>query len=635
VNDNENSLSKRLSDLDEGSAQMADSAVIEEDKALDDEKIIMSQSTMYIDPAPNKLSERLVAFMKRVTAGLVRVPIVIVIFGVCLITLLVQGYRLNVAPDVFSDEGVYLLVSLNIAKGFGPVLMKGHEVFLWHPPLYMLIESVYIKLAGLTNANMLTAALSVRYLNIIFSALTAGLLILFGRKLHSYKAGLIMALLFLMDPYVQRINRRNMLETLAMLFVLLGFYFFFTRRAHLTKWQRLASGTAFGLALLTKEPMLLELCALIVYVLWSRRSQLRDIVWTTAIAFAIYLIYPAWLISVNQERNFLAYFLFGAERVVASATNHTAPVPSSSIVLVSASRDYILNSLWLRLSQYGTSYLLIAFAALFTGILFVQFRDQLMARYLIVWSIFSFGLGLVVGRVSDQYFYYLMVPSIIIAGYVLALHFDLAFTALSKKIPHARVRRLFSWASIAYVYRGMWRPVFLLFVVMFLCNGLVWTMTYVVGSDDAYMNVIRYVETSIPHNTDIEASDDVAVYYLSPPYNILLDRDVRTILDRHARYFIMSAKDAWGGYDGMTPQLYHWIIENSHPLFVQNDLSFWTVGVYRLNTGTTEPLPPLAQQNLSPILPPSSWRDSSVPLYPFHLRPLQIVPIIQKGTYLQ
>lgn len=609
-----NSGPKKLHAFNKSYAQMNTHVAAEEEDALNVERAAMEQNGIYVDPTQEKSS------------GLARVPLAVVILVVCVVTLIVQGYRLGVAPDVFSDEGVYLLVGTNIAKGLGPVLGGGQGVYLWHPPLYMLIEGVYIKLAGLTNVDALTALLSVRYLNIIFSAITAGLLVLFGRKLHSLKAGLIMAVLFLLDPYVQRINRRNMLETLAMLCVLLGFYFFFTRQARLTKWQRLASGIAFGLALLTKEPMLLELCALIVYVLLFRRSQLRDIVWVTGSACAIYLIYPAWLTSIGQENNFLIYMRFGVQRIIASITNsQTTPAPN--ITLVSASQDYILNSLWLRLFQYGTSYLLIALVVLFIGILILQLRHLLVARYLIVWGIFSFGFGLVVGHISDQYFYYLVVSSIIIAGYVLALHFDLAFASFPKRVARIQRGRLFSRASIASMYRRMWRPMFAIFVVMFLCNGLVWVKTYAVGTDDAYMQTIRYVQATVPHHTAIEASDDVAVYYLSPPYDILLDRDSQTILGRRARYFIMSSKDAWGGYDAMTPEFYNWIIQNSRPIFVHNDQSFWTVGLYELKVTPIKPLSDARTGAQKKVSVPSSLSARStnyVPLYPLDVRSLDM-----------
>jgi hypothetical protein len=514
----------------------------------------------------------------------VRMALTLCIVG--LITLLIQGYHLSTAPDIFSDEGVYLLVGLNIAKGLG--LVVDHTAFLWHPPGYMVIEALYIKLTGLTNADTLTAVLSVRYLNVFFSACTAVLLVLFGYKLHSYKAGLFMAALFIMDPYVQRINRRNMLETLAMLCILLGLYIFFTRRPHLTKWQRFAAGSAFGLAVLTKEPMFLELLALIIYVLLFKRHQIRDVIWVVATAIGIYLLYPLGIIASGQWRSYLSYKFFGISRIINLLTNHQST--SASITLVAATRSDLLSIILNKLIQYGMSYLLIALATFFTGLLILRYRHLIAARYLITWSLFSLGFGLILGRVSDQYFYYLIVPSIVVSGYMLATLFETALLPSLKKVSKkaSTLRKNSARFSIpAAAYQVMWRSVFALFCVMFLYDSSIWAKTYALGSDDAYMNMIRYIKINIPEGEMIEVSDDVAVYYLYPSYVTLLDRNPTTIMNRHVRYFIMSVKDAEGGFDAMTPQLYTWVIQNSHPLFVQNDLSFGKIGVYQLTTTAT------------------------------------------------
>jgi len=535
--------------------------------------------------------KRFLSLVLQAQGILERTPVAVVAVVVFLVTLLVHGYRLNAAPDVFSDEGVYLLVGNSLASGAG--LTINHSVFLWHPPAYFLVEAAYIKLAGLTNADPLSALLSVRYLNIFFSASTAVLVMLFGRKLHSYKAGLIMVALFLMDPYVQRINRRGMLETLAMLCVLLGVYIFFTRRPHLTMWQRLGAGVAFGLAMLTKEAMFLELFALIATVLWFRRSQLRDVAWVAAIAWAVYLPYPIWELAMGQGNGYLYFQFFDIDRILSSITGPHLPPPSGVDPTSGAAKTFSLDNLQILLSQYGMSYLLIALAAIFTVVLILRFRHLVAARYLITWfwhlvaarylitwSICSFASGLVLGRVSDQYFYYLIVPSIIVAGYVLA---SLLETYLRSRSPEKMStfdlnRPVFARNSIEY--KMLWRPIFAIFIVIFLYNCYVWADKYAVGSDDAYIKVIEYVRTHIPTGETIETSDDAAYYFLSPSYDVRLDRSTKIIMDRCERYFIMSSKDAWGGYEEMTPQFYDWVLENSRPLFIQDDQSFWKIGVY-------------------------------------------------------
>ena len=498
-------------------------------------------------PTPSRLSGIyfLVLQAQRV---LKHTPLGVMAVIVGLVTLLVHGYRLSAAPDIFSDEGIYLLLGQNVAKGVGLVI--NHQPFFYHPPAYLLIEAAYIRLMGLTNADALTTLLSVRYLNIFFSALTASFILLFGHKLHSYKAGLIMVALFLMDPYVQRINRRNMLETLAMLCLLLGFYIFFTSEKHLTKRQWIGSGIAFGLATLTKEPMFLPLIALLGIAVWTRRTQLADAVRVIVIACLLYLAYPLGEIVSGNGSSYLAFKLSQIGSVVISITGHG--LVASSQKTVSVGHIQSLSG------EYASSYVLLALAGLSTIILFLRFRHLVAARYLFAWSIFSFGYVIILGRLSDQYFYFLIVPSaVIVNGYVLTEFFEVA--------QHRR------WLSIVLS---------LSLCLLLLYNSSIWAVKYVYSSDNGYTTIIRYLQAHVRAGAIVDASDDVTNYLLSSTYDIRFDRHTQDVIDRHEQYFIMSSKDAWGGYNDTTPQFYNWVIHNSQPLVVEQEDTFWTIGLY-------------------------------------------------------
>ncbi len=535
-----------------------------------------------ISPAYDDVAQKQASFLSRARAIVAHVPVWVLIALAGLVTMLVQGYRLGVAPDIFSDEGVYFLVAANIAQGHG--LIVDHSAFFWHPPAYMLIEAIYLKFVGLAYANPLTGVLAARYLNIFFAGCTTVALILFGRKLHSYKAGFVIAAFFLLDPYVQRINRRNMLETLAMLCILLGLYFFFTTHARNTHWQRLGAGIAFGVALLVKEAMVLELLVPVLYVVWCKRSQVRDLFWVIGTAFAIYLLYPLWSLVVGEWNDYLSYKSFGIDRVLVRLQSAQATPTSSTITLV-GSKGSLFDAILARLAQYGMSYVLIALAAMLAIVLAVRFRHVESAQYLAVWNIFSIGFGFVLGGVSDQYFYYLIVSSICVAGYIVILLLDGNSSTYAKNMLLDRSYWGQRFSSVyLFLFRMLWRPLIAVFILMLLVNSATWTRTYALGTDDAYMSIVTYIKAHFPRGETIEASDDVAYYYLSPSYTIRLDRDPTTIENLHARYFILSSKDAQGGYDAMTPQLYNWVIQNSHPLLVQNDLSFAQIGLYQLNT---------------------------------------------------
>src|SRR6266511_4827828 len=95
-------------------------------------------------------------------------------FFICL-TFALLSYRINVAPDLFADEGLYYTVGHNIAMGQGLRELNG-EVFVWHPPLYPLIEAAYLKLFGLVGAQPISAIYRLRLINVLAATLTTGLL---------------------------------------------------------------------------------------------------------------------------------------------------------------------------------------------------------------------------------------------------------------------------------------------------------------------------------------------------------------------------------------------------------------------------------------------------------------------------
>jgi 4-amino-4-deoxy-L-arabinose transferase-like glycosyltransferase len=500
---------------------------------------------------------------------------------VFLVALLIQGYRLSSAPDVFDDEGYYLQPALNLAKGHG-LVGAGHTVFVVQPPGYMAIEAVYIKLTGLTSADPLAALFSVRNLNIFFSAITAVLLMLFGRKLYNYAAGLAAAALFIMDPYVVRINRRSMLETLAMLCVLFGIYIFFTRQPHLTALQRLSAGVAFGLALLTKEPMALELLILAAYVAMFRRSQIRDMAWVAATAFLVYLPYPLWALAIGQWNTFLSVKRDQLVRIPRALAD-MLPGASSQASSPSAYAHSPQNLLDL-LPQYGTSYVVIALAAISSFILILRFGHLIAVRYLTTWTLLSFVVGWAVVLVSDQYVYYLIVPCIVVCGFVLALLLDSTVYPVSLRTSPFRERRGTVSARASAVARHLWKPILALFlVILFYADYVSWMAHYTVGSDNAYIKAIEYVRSHVPKGATIVTDGAGMTVFLSS-YEVTLDRDPNVIVAKHEHYFILSSKNV--GYGTTTPQYYSWVVRHSRPLFVQEDRSFWKVGVYlRTETG--------------------------------------------------
>ncbi len=566
-----------------------------------------------------------------------------------------HGYRLSAAPDFLADEGLYFLPGRNLASGAG--LLGDRGVFFWHPPVYFLVEAVYIKLAGLLDDDVVTALYSVRWLNVSFSAATAGLLVLFGRKLHSYKAGLLMAGIFVLDPYVQRINRRGMLETLAMLFTLIGLYIFFTRRQGPTRWQQLGAGVAFGLAILTKEPMALELLAVLGFAAWSGWARLRDAVHVAAIASLVYLVYPIWAVAIGQGDSYFRFRSYGLGRFFSLLKGADWQPPGIDVltaaglrllndVLVAIGRfpSHLLGVLgglalvilllrfrhraearylaifgticcgligfslvggtlrtWFfslrtnrspplvenvltMLSQYLMSYLVIVLGVLFTAILVLRFRHRAEARYLAMWSVVSYGFigfGLTFGKISDHFFYYVILPAIAVVGYVLAALLESAASPLAEEQDRiGQPLRGPGWPVRAKpVGVRLVLPVSAL-LVMSLYNGYQWLDTYGRGVDNSYARIYRYVRENVPPGETISVGSDVSNYLFSPDYVIQFHRNPKSVTDEQVRYFILSSKDSWGPYHSLRREFYDWVMQETRPLIEAEGVTFWKLGLY-------------------------------------------------------
>ncbi|MBA2679070.1 MAG: hypothetical protein H0U76_11825, partial [Ktedonobacteraceae bacterium] len=131
-------------------------------------------------------------------------------------------------------------------------------------------------------------------------------------------------------------------------------------------------------------------------------------------------------------------------------------------------------------------------------------------------------------------------------------------------------------------------------VSLFLCLLLLfntgeWIYTYGYQSDNGYAKILAYVQTHIPPEEPIVLSDDVGYYLLPSDYTIHFDRTKTSILEQKDHYFIMSSKDRWGGYNDTTPEFYDWVLHNSKPIIVEQENTFWTIGLYYMKGSVDHP----------------------------------------------
>lgn len=521
--------------------------------------------------AGRELPQDAVTAIRRVTPLRIPVPerrIWLVAIAVVFATIVIQGYRLSAAPDVFGDEGAYLTVARNLANGAG--LTGPNGLFLWHPPLYMLIEAALIKLLGLGHAEPLSVLFTVRWINIAFSAATAGLLVLFGYRLRGLRMAAFVGVLFVLDPYVQRINRRNMLETATIFFVALALYLFVSGDTRTSLWRWLGPGLAFGLALLTKEPAAFFLLVPFAYSLFGARDRLGDARRATLTAAGLYLCYVAALAGAGGARAYWAYKSYGLERVSHALVDSPLGAPPGGRTLQIAHKVLAETNLVILTGQYASSFVLIGLAVVSAIILPLRFRRDRNVRLLVAWMAVSLASGAVLVRISDQYLYYVIVPAILGASYLL----DAAFS----------IRRRTFAPSAAAVLAA---------VPLAGCVGFAgyrWVANYVTGSDNCYSVVAAYVRSHVPPGQTIESSNEVSNYFLAGRYDVRMDRGPAMLAALDVDVFILSFKDLWAGNQGTTPAFYDWVTRHSHLVLACYGATYWDLSLYYRGNITGSPV---------------------------------------------
>jgi hypothetical protein len=477
-----------------------------------------------------------------------------------LLALVLHGFRVTSAPDIFGDEGLYNLVARHLATGAG--LVDDVGTFVWHPPGYPVLLSLWAQVTGSLNIDFTTAILDSRYLNVIFSALTAALLVMFGRRLLDLRAGILMGLLFTGDLFVQRINRRSMIETSVMFLMLIGLYVFYTQRNRVSGKRVIGAGLALGAAVLTKEVAAIAIVGLGVYVGLFQRRLIGSFVKVVTIAGAMYAAYVAWGLTTDPDR-FLAFKLGALTRIIGIGRGL---VPREARIDTGINPG-IVERLGPAIADFGPTYLLMAVGALALLVLLLRFRDRPAAQLVLSWGAVSYvviGFGTIVGA-GDHFLYYVVIPAIVAIGYVSIAAWP-SIERIGIGIPGTRARL---------------RLAIVLLVALASYDVLVWTSRYGVGEDDSYARLAQSVREQIPAGSTIVVGADVNNFLFRPDYDIEFYRDQNSVLTKHVRYFILSSKEARQRYNRMTPDFYDWVRSHTKPVVEFEGDTYWTLGLYR------------------------------------------------------
>jgi 4-amino-4-deoxy-L-arabinose transferase-like glycosyltransferase len=583
----------------------------------------------------------------------------------------VAAWRLDQAPDLFADEIVYTRAGIRAATDGVLIFDVGTPLFV-HPPLYFLTEAAFLRLTtdpapvARTPGNIFYWVYHARNLNALFAGLTAVVLYWIGLRLRGLALGILLAALFVFDPFGLRTNRRAMLETMTTLLLVAGMAVLLTPRGRLSASRGLLAGALLGGAMLTKELAFTAPLAVLVYWLlgrgrmwWEQRRNHRaavavervpgerpslarrvmgtlerdPVLLSLVIAAFTYLIFPWWAITSShptfesvtrglttghwgfffQEKVLSLQRLFGFVQI----TGWNRPGVSFT--------DLFL----LRLPDYATSYLLFALGGLAAFWLAVMHRHERAGRFLGTWGLVLYAVYFflaVAGAGNDQFFYMLLVPAIIFVGYAAAVvpedieHLRAQPPTLLQRLRLARpAGRSVSLPGLRY---GWTRAMRSALVLVLLYNLFGWLKNYAIGVDNGYEKIAAYIHENIPFHEPVNASGDRDKYWFMFPERHITDAGtLEEARDDGVRFFVIAPKDIELGYGRQTPELAEYVMANGELLLSTTGNTFGDIFLYRFDAVP----PPVVPE---PAPPMRTFRAADLP----NIGPLVLMLIIWAAT---
>ena len=400
-----------------------------------------------------------------------------------------------------------------------------------HPPVQFLAQAAFLNLIGLNDQFYpFMGTYVARLVNVFAAAVTAALLFLLVERLRNMRTATIASLILLLDPFVVRINRRNMLETMAEMWVLAALYLYWNYRDRLTTRNLLGIGALWAgnphQELVFFNTQCSDLCS-------SQRALARSQKdWDHCCGCALHLValpllglVPGTMARLWQTK---------PTTLIGCAALCRLPVGT---VKVSPSLALSVN-----IYQYGTSYLLVLLGAVMIPLLLLVGRSE-QDRFVLSWNITAYGFfayTIGFGTINDQFFYFLLVPVILCCAYVVMRWVELLTTApqsprsrpdsiLLLRYPQSdcAIMRWIKWADAYLHIAARWlgrmgryisrkpalaRSLFLLTLVLGLAfqgyNGYRWVKLYVLDTDNSLFQLSQYIKATLPPGTRINSMFD-------------------------------------------------------------------------------------------------------------------------------
>jgi 4-amino-4-deoxy-L-arabinose transferase-like glycosyltransferase len=522
-----------------------------------------------------------------------------------------NGYRSAQAMDINSDEVSYALQSVALYQS-GMTRWAGRP-FLVHPPLFFTLEGAYFRWAhvgmspmfeALVNSpqpvgaalvdpeipisqdDIFNAIMVGRRLVVVYGALVAVGLFLFGAAFGSPMLGVAAAAVSLVDPYMARRNHFNMLEPLTTLCGLLMVAAFYGASSQTNARRRrilfLLTGVFLGLALLSKELAVLYVPPLLIFAVVFRRIKLNELALPFASGLLIYAVFPVWAWLNGDFATWLTTRTWLFQRFSGSRNDTGISRPETTVTrtIIASLVDY-----WPSIALLVSAGML---AALFVCVFLIRRRRDRPGELLTAFVLGIYGCFLVVWRIggviNDQFFYLVMPLSILTVVYLptrLAALLGSAGVApeLASARPHDGLIILWLDRLLAGTVRAVLRGVARLAAVLFLVglaglsayNTYMWVVRYAFGNDDSYARVEGQLAAGLPVGTAVVGRDVTDLFML--PKDVVYWHDTllssvtpRWMVQHTVEYAILNDQYLVESYGGANQALYDFVRQYGQPI---------------------------------------------------------------------
>ena len=498
-----------------------------------------------------------------------RAAIVAGVAGAFIVALLVRTAFLDRSYDVYIDEVTYFLISRNLASGLG-VTLHGQPFFL-HPPLFFFIEAPFIAITH-PSGLLIDQILGVRLLNAGLGAATAVVLLALATRIGGWRVGAVAFVLFTFDPFIIKMDSRNLLEVTAMLAVLLGYLALAWRPIEAGPLGRLRVvlvGVAFGAALLTKE-MTAFLTLLPLGILFVTGAYLprRTSIAIAVVALLTYGIYPVTVVLLGLGPDFASVKFSGLLRFVGivKTTGFVRGGPSFTAALVRNLDVFVMT--------YG-----VILAGVPAAIL-LAWNGTPRLRVIGVLGLSAYGLlaySIGFGTLEEQFFYFLVLPAIL----TVPLGWSL-FSRLARREPGAPST---TWSAVAGRLVGPGRRVLAAALVVCLAwSALIW-VEFRVTPDDGYRAALAYLRKEVPNGSTVGVTTDPQEF-LFQGYRIERIDSVATLTSARPHYAVISSKQVEDGYTRNGVAIYAWLRAHATRVYVFSGRSYGRIEIYRVAAGS-------------------------------------------------